>query len=98
MKRKSRARTYHVNAHGTRRFRKQMQAGCRQGVYPLRLVGDVDSGYRLGAERGNNVVLFGQWFEKQAAAVAWAVEHLGHKPIKLMAALPMHWRALVAAA
>lgn len=94
MTRKSRARVYHINSNAIRAFRRQMQQECSKGTRPLRLVGDAVSGYRLGAERGDSIVLFGPQFKKQTTALTWAVTKMNQKPVKLMAALPlMHAKA-----
>jgi hypothetical protein len=74
----------YVQTQAVRRFRKQVQAGVRSGRYPLRVVGSQAAGFRLGAERGQTVVLFGRSFGKQGEAVAFGLDRLGYKARKLV--------------
>lgn len=63
-----------VNPNAVRRVRKQMQGMVRAGRYQLRVVGSQSEGFRLGAERGETVILFGPHFEKQGAAVEYGLK------------------------
>lgn len=74
----------YVQSQAVRRFRKQVAAGVRSGRYPLRVVGSQAAGFRLGAERGQSVVLFGRSFNKQADAVAAGQDQYGQKARKLV--------------
>ncbi len=57
-----------VVPNATRKFRSQMKRGVYQGHYKLRVV-NTGKGYRLGAERGQSIILFGSTYAKESKAV-----------------------------
>ena len=64
--------------------RKAVRDGIRAGSYKLRVVGTQKSGFRLGGEKDERTVVFGQTFSKQSDAVAWGEKKFGLKAVKLV--------------
>ena len=58
----------HISVNAVRPLRRKIMGQVRNGHLPLRVVGDQKSGYRLGGERGETIILFSRIFAKQGEA------------------------------
>lgn len=68
-----------------RHQRKQIKRLVRTGKLPLKVVGSQDSGFKLAAQRGDNLInLFGQssFFRKQSSAILRGNHKFGQTAVK----------------
>ena len=73
-----------VNPNAVRSFRKLVERAVRAGTLGLVCIGERSNGYRLGAERAESIVLFGQTHSTQKAAMATGVDRYGQKAVKVL--------------
>lgn len=60
----------------------ELKAGLKEGKYKLRIVGKAESGFRLAAEVGDDILAFGFVFTKQGDAVEFGEKMYGQKGVK----------------